>query len=128
MMKGSRRGGSRRRLMAVAALAATAFLPAQVAHAGVEMYFSGNIQSGGVVGGPQHSMASNRVGNNYGVGLGVGAAAAAGNQMYGSWVLGNAYACHPYGGSNVITPLLLNNHSNTQSMFGVDYYGVDRYC
>lgn len=127
-MKAQRRGGSRRRHVAAAVLTAAVILPAPAAHAGVETYFSGTVSASNVLSGPQHSMTSNRVGNNYGVGLSVGAAASSGSSMYGSWILGNGYACHPYGGSNVIAPLLLNNHSSAQSMFGTDYFGVDRYC
>lgn len=128
MTTGSGRGGARHRRLAAAVLTAAALLPAQAAQAGVETYFNGNIGSGGKVVGPQHSMTSNRVGNNYGASVGVGAAALQNGNMYGNWILGTAYACHPYGGGNLLSPLLLNNHSNTQSMFGNDYFGVDRYC
>lgn len=122
------------------ALGLLAWWGSSPAQAGVEYYCLGagsgallapDGQSGNACYGPRHSLTSNRVFNN-GTNNVVGAAALydclAGLCQYASWVYGGGYTCHPYSGNNVLYPWEKNGSPYWQYVYGIQYYGVDRWC
>lgn len=84
--------------------------------------------------GPQHSLRQNWAIDYYGANNWVGAWAAQGGSVYASPVIAQNYACHPYGGSNVLVPLLYNpyldgfGNPTYITMYGHEFWGSEPAC
>jgi len=80
--------------------------------------------------GPRHSMTSNLVQNYYASPNRVCAGARHGQtyDFYGHFVCGTQQTCHPYSGDRLLYPVAHNGENYGQHLFGINYYGVSRYC
>jgi hypothetical protein len=115
-----------RRLAVVGATLAVLLLSvgvgAQQAHAGNLLYCEQQIAGGTSCAGTNHSLTGNEAFNFYGTAYKV----CAGAYLYGSYICGSlGYAEHCYSGDNVLAPLILNNETFTQHMYGYEYWGTD---
>lgn len=65
----------------------------------------------------RHSLRAVGISSPAGLNVAAGASwTTSSGDLYGNWALGAGYACHSYGGGNVLYPLVLNN-SWTPSFF-----------
>ncbi len=114
---------------------------AGTAMAGAEYYcFGAGLTSTyyqlGTCAGERHSLNSNRVWSYYGTSHDVGAWAKDTNgNYYANYVTGSGYACHPYSGANLLYPTAVNpvipstpGATDTVTVYGIQYYGADRWC
>lgn len=118
-------GWSLRRLVVLgAALGALLLLGgmAAQARAGNLDYCDGQLAGGAYCTGTAHSLTGNEAFNYYGSAYAV----CAGAVFYGSYICGSlGYAEHCYAGDTLLTPIILNNETFTQHMYGWEYWGTD---
>jgi hypothetical protein len=113
-------------LIAVTIAVGVAAFGTGTASAGIIQYCTGTYAGFQTCPGADHSLTDNYVFNTDGIYNRVCAGAWQNGVFYGSYFCAAGYACHDYGGSNVLTPASHNGIGSPQNMSAYESYGVDR--